>query len=75
MRDLAHSLDCITDTELRELAGITELTEAAWRKRGTGPSYIRFGNSFLYPRQALARHLMALMRENGAECRTGKALL
>jgi hypothetical protein len=45
---LAHTLDCITESELCELAKIEPSTAEAWRKRGTGPAYVRFGNSFLY---------------------------
>lgn len=61
-RELAHSLGCITGSDLRALAGITEKTEEAWRKRGTGPAYILFGNEYLYPRQAVAEHLATLTR-------------
>jgi hypothetical protein len=36
-RELARSLDYLTSAELRMLAGITEKTEEAWRKRHIGP--------------------------------------
>ena len=61
--EIAHSLDCITAAELRALAAITEKTEEAWRKRGTGPAYILFGNAYLYPRSSLAAHLAARSRD------------
>ena len=61
-RELARSLGCITSGEFRELANITESTEEAWRKRGTGPSVIRLGRTYLYPVKALAQHLEALTK-------------
>lgn len=60
---LAQSLDCITDEDLQELAGVKASTTEAWRKRGTGPAYILFGNQYLYPREAVAKHLRELIRE------------
>jgi hypothetical protein len=62
-RELAHSLDCVTDEELQALAGVKASTTEAWRKRGTGPEYIRFGTVYLYPRKSLADHLQKLTRE------------
>lgn len=61
-RDLAHSLDCLTEGDLQVLAGCTPLTAEAWRKRGTGPDYIRLGNNYLYPRKAMAEFLAARVR-------------
>lgn len=63
VRRLAQSMDCITSSELRALANITESTEEAWRKRGTGPDYVRIGNRVLYPRAALSAFLKARTRE------------
>lgn len=60
---LAQSLDCITDDDLQELAGVKASTTEAWRKRGIGPAYILFGNQYLYPRAAVADHLQTLVRE------------
>ena len=58
-------------TDAETLAGallvIAETSEAqrreAWRKRGTGPSYILIGNRYLYPRQAVSEYLHGLTRE------------
>ena len=61
-RELARSLGCITDSEFRALANITESTEEAWRKRGTGPSFIRLGKSYLYPLKGLSEHLESLTK-------------
>jgi len=60
--DLAHRLDCFTQRELRQLAGITESTEEAWRRRGIGPEHILIGNTVLYPRDALAEFLKTKVR-------------
>ena len=60
---LAGSLDCLTEHQLCRLGGITENTAEAWRKRGTGPAYVRFGNTVLYPRRVVADFLAANVRE------------
>jgi hypothetical protein len=60
--ELARSLDCFTSLELRALAGITPMTEQAWRKRGVGPAYIVFGREFLYPKNAVADFLRGKTR-------------
>jgi hypothetical protein len=60
--ELAHRLDCFTQRELRQLAGITESTEEAWRRRGIGPEHILIGNTVLYPRDALAEFLKTKIR-------------
>jgi hypothetical protein len=62
-QELARSLNCFTSAELRALAGITELTEIAWRKRHTGPAYIRFGREYFDPRQAVADFMQSRVRE------------
>jgi hypothetical protein len=62
-RELARSLDCFTSDEFRALASITESTEQAWRKRGTGPAYIRLGTQYFYPRKALAEFMQGRIHE------------
>jgi predicted site-specific integrase-resolvase len=69
--DLAEALDCFTEEELTRLAGIKASTAEAWRKRGTGPSYIRFGNQFLYPRAAVKKHLEARMKDRRGRMSAG----
>lgn len=71
-RDLAKSLDCLTDEDLQLLANVKATTTEAWRKRGVGPAYVRIGNRVLYPRGALSEHLQSLTRERGA---AGRSLL
>ena len=61
-RLLAQAVDCFTEQDLCELCSITPTTAEAWRKRGTGPTYIRAGNAFLYPREGLREYLMAKQR-------------
>jgi hypothetical protein len=63
LRRLADSLDCLLEEDLLLLAGVTHGTAAAWRKRGIGPPYVRFGNVVLYPRRGLRKHLDAELRE------------
>lgn len=62
VRTLAARLDCFTDEDVQELAGVTPKTAEAWRKRGVGPAYILFGNTYLYPVKAVAEHLEGLTR-------------
>lgn len=61
--DLAQSLDCITDEDLQSLACVKASTTEAWRKRGTGPAYIRLGNRYLYPRKAVSKYLDSITKE------------
>lgn len=64
IRELAESLDCIVEDDLELLAGIKPNTSEAWRKRGTGPAYILFGNTYLYPRPALREFLGNQVRQS-----------
>ena len=63
IRKMADSLDCLLEDDFRLLAGATQSTVEARRKRGQGPAYIRLGNRVLYPREAVAEHLKSLTRE------------
>ena len=63
VRTMAESLDCFIEEDFQQLAGATALTVEAWRKRGTGPAYIRLGTRYLYPRKAVADHLKSITRE------------
>ncbi len=62
IRGMAESLDCFIEEDFQQLAGATGSTVEAWRKRGTGPAYIRLGNRYLYPRKAVAKHLESITR-------------
>lgn len=62
IRELAESLDCLVEDDLELLAGVKASTSEAWRKRGTGPAFVRLGNTFLYPRSALRAFLADQVR-------------
>lgn len=66
IRLLAQSLDCISETDFCLLAGITPSTAENWRKRGKGPAYSLIGNSYLYPRAAVAEFVRDNVRERRA---------
>jgi hypothetical protein len=63
LRQMAESLDCFIEEDFQQLADAKPSTTEAWRKRGTGPAYIRLGNRYLYPRKAVAKYLESVTRE------------
>lgn len=63
LRTLADKLDCLLETDVMLLAGITANTAESWRKRGTGPAYLMLGNRPLYPRKSVAKFLESRVRE------------
>lgn len=63
VRHLAGLVDCVTEEDVRLLAGATGSTVEAWRKRGKGPAYILLGNRYLYPRTSLKAFLDSRLRE------------
>lgn len=65
VKELAKSLDCFTEEQLQLLAEITPKTAEAWRKRGTGPGYVLFGNRYLYPRAEVAKYLAERAKHRG----------
>lgn len=73
VRQMADKLDFITEEDFCLLANATPGTVEAWRKRGTGPEYIRLGRRYLYPRKAVAKHLESLVRSRPEV--PGKAVL
>ncbi|QHE85892.1 helix-turn-helix transcriptional regulator [Hydrogenophaga sp. BPS33] len=66
IRQMADKLDFLTEEDFTLLANATPGTVEAWRKRGTGPAYVRLGRRFLYPRKAVAKYLDSLTRERAA---------
>lgn len=62
IRELAESLDCFIEEDFQALAAVKPGTAEAWRKRGTGPAYIRLGNRVLYEREAVRQFLQTLVR-------------
>lgn len=50
---LAQMVGCLDEDGVATLAGVKPGTLEAWRKRGTGPAYVRLGSNYLYPIEAL----------------------
>lgn len=71
-RELAHSMDCLTEEEVQTLTGWKDSTIDAYRKRGKGPSYIRIGKNFIYPRSGISAFLSSHTKERNT---TAKAML
>lgn len=65
LRKLAESVECVPEGDVQLLADVEAQTVEAWRKRGIGPPYLRFGRQFLYPVRELADHLRGRIRERG----------
>ena len=63
VREIADSLNCLIEEDFQALADVKPGTAEAWRKRGHGPSYIRLGNRYLYPKRAVAEHIETLVRD------------
>ncbi len=63
LRELAQSVDCITESDLCLLADITPSTTENWRKRGKGPAYVLIGNRYLYPRAGVGEFMQSNLRE------------
>lgn len=66
VREIAQSLDVLTDEDFQMLAGVKASTTEAWRKRGTGPAYAVIGNRVFYPRAAVAEFVIAKTRERSS---------
>lgn len=62
LNGLARSLDLLTDEDVQRLARVKPSTTEAWRKRGTGPGYVLFGNAYYYPRKAVADYIASGLR-------------
>ena len=62
LRELAQSLDCLTEEEHLLLSGWAPETAKAKRKRGEGPAYIRHGLHYFYPREQYAQYLQQRVR-------------
>jgi hypothetical protein len=69
-RDLADSLEMLTEGDLQLMTGWTDETIRAKRKRAEGPPYVRFGLHYYYPRRPLAEFLADKVRVvKGAEAK------
>jgi len=74
-RQLADRLDCLLEEDLILLTGATSTTVENWRKRHTGPRWVRFGQRVLYPRASVAEHLADLAAARPTSNLTPKDLL
>lgn len=70
-RQMASRLDCLIEEDVQILAKATASTVEAWRKRGTGPEYIQFGNRPLYPQKKLLEFLESKRRARTGPIATG----
>ena len=57
-QNIARALGFLTASELAILAGVKESTLEAWRKRNSGPAYVRLGNEPLYPLDGVRNFLV-----------------
>lgn len=69
VRQMADRLDCLIEEDFQLLAAATPLTVESWRKRGTGPAYIRLGNRYLYPRKAVSKYLESITKVRSNEAK------
>ena len=72
--ELARSLDCLTEADFGRLTGTTQLTRESWRKRGTGPAFVRLGNRVYYPRAAVKEFIESKLRHPRNDKRFGGEL-
>lgn len=57
----------LTQERAAELLGIAARTLADWRRKGTGPAYVKLGHRTIrYDRAALERFLVARTSEAGS---------
>lgn len=63
LAQLASDLGHLTEHDMLLLADVTPGTLEAWRKRGEGPSYVRAGNRYFYPREAVSQWLNGRTKE------------
>lgn len=74
VRELADRLGFITENDFQLLADATPLTVREWRKRGSGPKYVRLGKRYFYPMTAVREFMESIVHERQSIIR-GAALL
>jgi len=62
MADLARAVNCFDEHSFATLAGVKVSTLDAWRKRGKGPEYVLLGCNYLYPIEAVQKHISSCVR-------------
>jgi len=60
--DLARAVNCFDEHSFAALAGVKVSTLDAWRKRGKGPEYALLGCNYLYPIEAVQKHISSCVR-------------
>lgn len=62
---IANELGYLTEGQVLKLGKLKPSTTQAWAKRRSGPHYVIFGNSRLYPRRPFLEFLEKRIRETG----------
>jgi hypothetical protein len=62
IKEIARSLDCITEQEFCELLKISPLTAVGWRQRSQAPLPILIGNNYFYPLAAIKEEMALRVR-------------
>jgi hypothetical protein len=63
IRELADSLGYVTEEDVLLMTEWSPSTLEAYRKRGDGPPFVRFGARYYYPRKQLADYLAERVKE------------
>lgn len=66
-RRIAESMGFLTEEQLTSLTKTTPKTVEDWRKRGTGPAYIRIGNAYFYELPDIVEFMKAQKKERSRE--------
>lgn len=61
-RALAESVDHVIEEDAAALASVKPETLEAWRKRGKGPAWVRWGNRVMYSREAIRSFLQSQIK-------------
>jgi predicted site-specific integrase-resolvase len=61
-RALAESVGHVIEEDAAALARVKPETLEAWRKRGKGPAWVRWGNRVMYPREAIREFLQGQVK-------------
>lgn len=66
-RRIAESMGFLTEEQVTNLTKTTCKTVEDWRKRGNGPTHIRFGNAYFYEVTDVLAYMKSLKRERSRE--------
>lgn len=66
-RMLADKLGFITEEMVISLAKASPKTVEDWRKRGNGPTHIRFGNAYFYEISDVMEYMKSLKKERNSD--------